>query len=144
MTRTATEWLAIPDDELPTKLAEVLTPGPWKHDWQEGFWGEPGTMNITKRCRKCELFAKDAKRGESSEHCSAPDPIDVKSWGKAIEYIRETFITDRQRSDYMTELVDMCDAAPVDYLECEEDFMLWLLFITQPRKLWIAAATSKE
>ncbi len=128
--RTAQNWLALPEDELCLALGEALTPGPWKHD----------TGGYSRHwCHKCKQM-----NCSKATACPVPDAIDYEDWKAVMEYIRETFVTDRQRSDYMIELVDMCDAAPVDYLDSEEDFMLWLLFITQPRKLWIAATLAVE
>ena len=117
---TVEELLKLDKPALDAELGK-MRPGPWKH----GGYG--------LQCFKCGCFA-----GPSTD-CPVPTPIDSEDWNVAMVFIRETFVTDRQRSDYMIELVDMCDAAPVDYLDGEDDFMLWLLFITQPRKLWIAA-----
>ena len=138
---TANDWLALGDD-LGLELAKVLTPGPWEHNTQIQPTGQV-------QCIKCCLFAYYWQgkyvMEDKSDACTVPDPIDTEDWNLLIDYIRETFVSDRQRSDFLIELVDMCDAAPVDYLGTNDDsdFMLWLLFITQPRKLWIAAAMAQ-
>ncbi len=141
--RTAKQWLALGDD-LGLELAKVFTPGPWEHKRErnseyrlECVKCNAKCVSGTWACSICEIHCP-----LFFDPCTVPDPVDTEDWKLVIDYIRKTFVSDRQRSDFLTELVDMCDAAPVDYLGTNDDsdFMLWLLFITQPRKLWIAAA----
>ncbi len=127
MSRSATEWLALGDD-LGLELAKVLTPGPWEHDWFDNLH--------VPRCIKCQC---DDIKGHP-EYCTAPDPIDTTDRNAAVEMIRSLFVSPKQQAGFLTELVDVCDEAPIDYLDCEPSFMLWLLFIANARELWIAAA----
>lgn len=142
--RTVAEWLALGDD-LGVKLAEVLTPGPWKHDWQEGFWNESETMAITLRCRKCELFAKDAERDEPSEYCPVPDPIKLDKVGEALERFRGF-----SRNELFDGMLDI--ARPYqpngEYSNMPIDQMLeiaerYCLYHATAKELWIICAIAK-
>ena len=71
------QWLAYGDD-LPVKLAEVVTPGPWKHEVEEIRRGAVPTP--LKKCRKCGQCYP-------TRHSSCPvrDPIKL-DWNTAMKW----------------------------------------------------------
>ncbi len=69
--KTAEQWLAL--DDLPTELAKVLTPGPWKHETQNRQGG------ICHKCWKRPGFNIPRPGGK---FCSVPDPITI-DWNTA-------------------------------------------------------------
>lgn len=162
--RTVQDWLAIPKNKLPTALAEVLTPGPWKHEYRLAI-NKKEFVAFAKGCAKNSVYPKwyctkcvqvvekQSDRyedrhlltiSELPDDCSVPDPTKIKDRNTAIQLIRKLFVTPRQQADFITELVDICDEAPIDYLESEPSFMLWLLFVANVRELLIAAALATE
>ena len=72
--RTVDEWLAL-GDELGAKAAEVLVPGPWKHNSKNqeeyGF----------SSCSKCGEINTNGR----SKYCKFPDPIKI-DWNVAHRF----------------------------------------------------------
>lgn len=140
--RKVEEWLAL-GDELGSKAAEILVPKPWKHDIKE-IESKAEILDKVKCCRKCkkQWFVDDWPEREHA--CSVPARIDVNDRNAAIRLIRKLFTTPKQQSDFLTELVDVCEEAPIDYLTSEPDFMVWLLFVADAREIIVAACMAKE
>lgn len=89
--KTVEQWFDVyKAGDLPVEAAKVLVPGPGKHDMQQGFWGEIGTMNMTLRCRKCEVFGKDMVDGNFTD-CTVPDPINVNDWNVAMAWRQQLY-----------------------------------------------------
>ena len=146
--RTAKEYLALGDDELGVEAAKVLAKKPWKHDWQEGFWDEPGTMAITLRCRKCKFFAKDMKRDEPSEYCTVPNPLDVTDLGEALKQFRKHkdqcfgAVNTKLLMPAMREIYKHYTRTG-GHIERQEMFR-WFLFEAPAEALFIAACLAAE
>ena len=142
---TAQQWLDLPKDERALEFGRALRLGPWKHGKMVRESGGPRHERFTGLC-SLDVCPKCDKDWEWCEvhPCSDPDPIDIKGRTGAITLIRKMFITPKAQSDYVTELVDICDKAPIDYLDSEPDFMLWLLFVADVKDLLIAAAMATE
>ena len=117
--RTASQWLALGDEELGMKLAEVFIPEPWKHC---------GTNVVPGVCNRC------GNKYSPSTSCIAPDPIDIKDWNVAMER--------RDKGDdeeFYRAMQDICVAL------IRKDVLLigWVLFNTQPKHYLIAAALAQ-
>ncbi len=148
---TPEQWLKIPEQDLPVKLAEVLLAGQGEHRYEYGgqcTWGNPDREGPPKwrHCKKCDKWRHRKQEEDlwSDEPCPVPDHIDIKDRNAAVQLIRKLFVTPKQQTDFIIELTDICDEAPVDYLDGDPDFMLWLLFIANARELLIAAAMTVE
>ena len=133
-TKTVEEWFALGDD-LPLELGRVLTPGPWNHTWEEGFWNESETMRISLRCSKCKVFTKDTKRDTPSQYCSVPDPITIDG---------NTAMAWRDKTVGKGLLLYMKKMWEWSGYELEISFPQWLLSYAQPKHLLIAAAMAAE
>lgn len=116
--RTVDQWLAIPEDDLPTELGR-LTPGPWVHRWRYN------------RCKKCNVTLKEGQ----FKCCSVPDPIDIKDWNVATKWARKHF--GEGLLLYMKQMWEWSG------YELEMSFPHWLLAKAQPKHYLIAAAMAR-
>lgn len=123
--KTAGQWLAIPDDKLPTAFGEVLTPGPWKHDADMDRYGFGD-------CKKC---GDRLGQKRSPEHCPVPDPIKI-DWETAMEWFRKS----HECYGHLREIY---------FIICQEAVNRstspwWMLYESQPKHYLIAAAMAAE
>ena len=113
---TPEQWLKIPEQDLPVKLAEVLIEKPWKHRWIN-----TGGIEHCKICR--EMWSRKAKVAE----CVYSIKID---WNTAMEWFRKTL-------PRKTILRQICGPEWVDPIT-------WMLAEAQPKHYLIAAARAVE
>ena len=138
--RTAQDWLQLyakDKGEFEVEIAKVLAPGKSTHI-RDCRAERDGSL-----CWKCGENL-EALKGMTNDPCPVPDPINSSDLDGAIKLIRQLFTTPRQQSDFVIELVDICDSAPIDYLTNDSDFMLWLIFVATIPELLRAAAMAKE
>ncbi len=115
--RTAAEWLQIPEDKLGVKLAEVLTPGPWKHG---------ACMGPVAKCTKCgEVYWDNGKFVGKGKSCSVPDPITI-DWNTAMAWFRKA-------KPLASVLRSLCGPSWISETN-------WMLTEAQPKHYLIAAA----
>ena len=133
--KTAAEWLAL-GDELPRKLAEVLTPGPWKHD-VKAITAQHVKCN---KCRKTVCVKGQKWDFPNSQPCPVPDPIVIdwntaKYWQGKIDLTLEPFLE-------MYEVVFDRERASVNIKE----LMGWMIALFEPedaKYVLIAAALAE-
>lgn len=123
--KTAQQWLALPDKDLPVELGRVLTPKEeWKHRWHKyprGF----------RKCTKCEMKHRYCK----DDSCSVPDPVTI-DWNTAIGIYRQL---GPQRVDmYLHRIWEVLIEIPIskNYMSYE----MWKDEDAQPKHYLIAAA----
>ncbi len=111
---TAKEWLEVPDQDLPVKLAEVLAPGPWKHDMDSRRAGV---------CHKCKRLPDG--------YCPVPDPITI-DWNTAMEWFRKVTKDEKMLSEVMDTITE------------KGDWSWFWIYHAQPKHYLIAAAMAAE
>lgn len=124
---TAAERLAIPEDKLGAELAEVLTPGPWEHDWAVG-----GCFTF---CKKCQCNMIDNPRHSP---CPVPDPIDINNWNVAMEW--RDWITCKITPSAADEIFSEISKIENKCFVYGAEPTKWWLWNAQPRHYLIAAA----
>ncbi len=134
---TANEWLKIPEQDLPVKLAEVLAKKPW-------MCGAAMVDEGCCTCPKCgETYWKNGKFVGSADPCPVPDPIKIEgpeAWNTAMEAYRDV---GPQRADtYLHQVWEMLIESPayVKYMGYE----MWKDEESQPKHYLIAAAMAVE
>lgn len=130
--RTAQDWLAIPEQDLPTELAKAVTPGPWKHKR-----GERG------KCLKCGRHVSTVAVYEPVG-CNVPDRIKI-DWNTAKYWqlkCNKAIFADRLLDIYR----ETCTADSIDtggfYVIYK--YTTWLRELAQPKHYLIAAAMAAE
>lgn len=140
MTRTVTEWLAL-SDELGKKLAEVLTPGPWKHYIKPIIDPE-----YSYGCTKCEKKNKSYARLAFTADCSVPDPITI-DWNTAMEWrdktVRKYGAKEFRRAMSRTVMCQVNTEPKTVHLQVLFGAN-WFSVYAQPKHYLIAAAMSKD
>lgn len=105
--------------ELSIRAAELFTPKPWKHDFNE---------HRQRYCCKCKQYNCNAKQS-----CTVPDPIDINDWNVAMKLFREVlngkamhaltqmfrdnYNADKPESKSVTFWWALRHATPADYIE---------------------------
>lgn len=107
--KSVQDLLAMPEEELSRKLAEVLRKKPWKHsniaDSREyGLNCNKSTryaspLQAGHLCDSCILMCRKCNNKftwyeHQHESCPDPDPIDINDWNVAMEWQR------KYRADY--------------------------------------------
>ncbi len=151
---TPQEWLAIPEDKLPTALAEVFTPRPWKHNLYSRGCG----TDIDVICQKCDggvhTFVARYEQGvpgrtvySSDESCPVPDPITI-DWNTAMEW-RDKMWIGRSSLETMDSILRCIVVASVEakaWYNAQDDSIIsaWWIRQAQPKHYLIAAALAAE
>ncbi len=122
------QWLKLPEQDLPVKLGEVLTPGPWEHIWVKAD-------DDRKQCRKC---GHDVDYDQLLPSCPVPDPITIDG-NTATEW------RDRMLADYHDEFVEAMWQILLSMLDdtCTNSTQ-WLMEYAEPKHYLIAAAMAAE
>ena len=136
--KTVEQWFEVPGQDLPVKLAEVLTPETGIHQYAKIKFSQP-TIGIRYRCVRCkeQWDSKDLPHG--SVPCPVPDPITI-DWNTAMEVYRDV---GPQRADtYLHQVWEMLIESPVDvnYMSYE----MWKDEEAQPKHYLRAAAMAAE
>ena len=122
---TVKEWLAMPEQDLPVKLADALTPGHTKHKFDKVFLCRKGRL---KRCQHC---MKTFPTSCTQTKC-VPDPITI-DWNTAMKWRDK--IVERHGGDYWCEILG-------HVMECDgfEDYDVDMVTVSTARHLLISAA----
>ncbi len=145
--KTVQQWLDLPKDERALEFAEVLTPGAWKHKYQN--WTRHSEHDLIfhdRCCPKCGLcISVDVFRdrtspwmisaGPTHTPCSVPDPITI-DWNTA-KYWQEKC----DRDSWYAIMEEIYYTIPDDICRCPWE---WVIFDAQPKHYLIAAAMAAE
>ena len=132
--KTVQEWLDLPKDERALELAEVLTPGPWYHDWKKF-----GVDDV--RCRKCDINYHLPIEG-STDPCSVPDhPITI-DWNTAKYWQGKC-----EQEVYICAAIEVYETLYPGKLSLRKQVYSWLANLHKPkdaRYVLIIAAMATE
>ena len=150
MSRTPKQWLAL--DELGVAVAEVLTPGPWKHGYQNWTRHSEHDLILHDRCcPKCGLcISVDVFRdrtspwmisvGPTETPCPVPDAIDIKDLNVAMEWIRKSGRTQGRLRTWHA----LCHVGKIVLRKSRPIIWQWAIFHAEPKHYLIAAALAAK